>query len=110
MEEDKYEKSVEWVREIFYQICIEPCRIKCVANKMITDVPSIKQSGSAVVKSMMKNLCFGSDSNHWAASVFRQYKFLTNLLKELEANPTDVSYAFIYSNIFCYTLRYLNSY
>jgi len=53
-------------------------------------VPSIKQSGSSVVKSMMKNLCFRPDSNQWSSSLFRQHAFLLKLLKQLESNPDEV--------------------
>lgn len=96
VEEEKYVQSVQWVREILFQICIEPSRIKSTINKMVTDVPSIKQSGSSVVKSMMKNLCFRPDSNQWSSSLFRQHAFLLKLLKQLESNPDEVRVFFNY--------------
>ena len=82
-------KSVQWIREIFFQIYIEPSRIKTGINKMVMDIPAVKQSGSAIVKHMMKNLCFQPESNQWTATIFRQHAFLNKLQKQLEENPDE---------------------
>ncbi|XP_054720900.1 uncharacterized protein C05D11.1-like [Uloborus diversus] len=86
VEEEKYQKSIQWVREILYQIIFEPARIKSSINKMISDVAGIKRNGSCLVKIMMKNLCYCSESNHWVASALRQCAFLTSLLEKFESD------------------------
>ncbi|XP_035211557.1 uncharacterized protein C05D11.1-like [Stegodyphus dumicola] len=90
VEEEKYTKSVQWIREILYQIIFEPARIKSAINKMITDVATMKRSAGSIVKTMIKNLFYCPESNHWTASMLRQHAFLSKLLEKLESDANEV--------------------
>ncbi|GFS72170.1 uncharacterized protein C05D11.1 [Nephila pilipes] len=90
VEEEKYTKSVDWIREILYQIVFEPARIKSSINKMYADLATLKRKGNSVLKTIIKNLLFVPESNHWTANMLRQSQFLSKLLKTLESNPNEV--------------------
>ncbi|CAL1295066.1 unnamed protein product [Larinioides sclopetarius] len=90
VEEEKYSKSVDWVREILYQIVFEPARIKCSVNKMYADLATLKRKGNSVLKTVIKNLLFVPESNHWTANMLRQSSFLSKVLEKIESNPNEV--------------------
>ncbi|GFR13936.1 uncharacterized protein C05D11.1 [Trichonephila clavata] len=90
VEEEKYEKSVDWIREILYQIVFEPARIKSSANKMYADLATLKRKGRSVLKTIIKSLLYVPESNNWTANMLRQSQFLSKLLKTLDSNPNEV--------------------
>lgn len=74
----------------FFNVVFDPPRIKTIINKMITDVSEMKRSGSSVASVITQNMCFGKESNHWAASMLRQQKFLTEVMQTLDSDPNKV--------------------
>nr|XP_018913326.1 PREDICTED: uncharacterized protein C05D11.1-like [Bemisia tabaci] len=90
LEPEKFEKGVNWIREILYQTVFTAERIKIIATKIINDVFAIKRCGNSMVRNLMKGLFFKKSSNHYAFSVLQQHKFLTKLLERLSADPEKV--------------------
>nr|XP_042906689.1 uncharacterized protein C05D11.1 isoform X2 [Parasteatoda tepidariorum] len=88
--EEKYEKSVQWIRELLYQIVFEPSRIKTSINKMVTAVSGLKRKGGTVMRTLLHNLIFHPHSNRWTSSMLRQANFLSKTLQTLESKPEEV--------------------
>ncbi|XP_017766196.1 PREDICTED: uncharacterized protein C05D11.1-like [Eufriesea mexicana] len=83
LEIEKYEKGVQWIKELLYDIKITPDRLKITAAKMVNDVGQVKRQGNKVVNDLMKGLIYIKDSNPFTSSMLRQQKFLNNVLKRL---------------------------
>lgn len=83
VEIEKYEKGVQWIRELLYDTELTSDRLKIIAAKMINDVAQAKRKESKVVGDLMKGLLYNKDSNHYACNMLRQQKFLTNILERL---------------------------
>ncbi|XP_054014823.1 uncharacterized protein C05D11.1-like isoform X1 [Hylaeus anthracinus] len=83
LEIEKYEKGVQWIKELLYETELTPDRLKIVAAKTINDVAQFKRKGYKIVNDLMKGLIYNKDSNHFSTSMLRQQKFLTNVLDRL---------------------------
>lgn len=83
LELSKYEKGVQWIKELLYQTEMTTERLKIIATKMINDVAQVKRKGNKIVNDLMKGLTYSKESNHYASSLLRQQKFLTKLIDRL---------------------------
>lgn len=63
LEPKKYEKGVEWVRELLYNTVISPDRVKIIANKISNNIPEIKRNGNGMVYELMKGLMYNKGTN-----------------------------------------------
>lgn len=83
IEIEKYEKGVQWIKELLYETKLTPDRLKITAAKMVNDVAQVKRQGNKVVNDLMKGLIYNKDSNPYTSSMLRQQKFLNNVLERL---------------------------
>lgn len=56
VEAAKYEKGINWLREILYETVLTPERLKIMANKMVNDVAQAKRQGRSVINYVMKGI------------------------------------------------------
>jgi len=89
-EPGKYDAAVAWIRKLLFQTKLNSERAKVLATKMENSVSELKRKGSKVVSIMMNSVLFSEKSNHQAANMIRQQKFLKSLLKRLECSPNEV--------------------
>ncbi|XP_043257873.1 uncharacterized protein C05D11.1-like [Colletes gigas] len=83
LEMEKYEKGVQWIKELLYETELTPDRLKIIAAKMVNNVGQFKRKGNKIVSDLMKGLMYNEDSNQFSSSMLRQHKFLTNVLDRL---------------------------
>lgn len=58
VEEAKYKRGVEWLRELLYQSEFTADRIHIIATKMSNDVAQTKRKGNKVAADLLKGLCY----------------------------------------------------
>ena len=58
MEQEKYERGVEIVKDILYHTKFTPERLKIVAQRMTNDVASSKRKGMKVVRTVMSEMLY----------------------------------------------------
>lgn len=90
VEPAKYEAAVGWIHKLLYRTKFTEERIRVLATKMENSVSELKRKGSKVVSIMMNSVLFKENSNHQAANMIKQQKFLKSLLKRLECSPNEV--------------------
>ncbi|XP_076165963.1 uncharacterized protein C05D11.1 isoform X2 [Ptiloglossa arizonensis] len=83
LEIEKYEKGVQWIKELLYETELTLDRLKIIAAKMINDIAQVKRKGNKIVNDLMKGLMYKKDSNQFTSGVLQQQKFLTNLVDRL---------------------------
>ncbi|XP_012262723.1 uncharacterized protein C05D11.1-like [Athalia rosae] len=83
IEPAKYSRGIQWIRELLYETELTPERLRIIAAKMVNDVAQVKRKGNKVVGDLMKGLIYRKDSNHFASSMLRQHKFLTQMMDSL---------------------------
>ncbi|KAK1127835.1 hypothetical protein K0M31_003327 [Melipona bicolor] len=83
LEMEKYEKGVQWIKELLYETKLTPDRLKITAAKIVNDVAQFKRQGNKVVNDLMQGLIYKKDSNPFVSSILRQQKFLNNILERL---------------------------
>ncbi|XP_015438659.1 PREDICTED: uncharacterized protein C05D11.1-like [Dufourea novaeangliae] len=83
LEIEKYEKGVQWIKELLYETELTPNRLKIIATKMVNDVAQFKRNGFQVVGDLMRGLLYNKDSNQFTSSMLRQQKFLNSILERL---------------------------
>lgn len=60
---EKYEKGVQWIKELLYETELTPDRLKIIAAKMVNDVAQVKRRGNKVVGDLMKGLLYKKGKN-----------------------------------------------
>ncbi|ORX55668.1 hypothetical protein DM01DRAFT_1335062 [Hesseltinella vesiculosa] len=89
--ESKYEKAVEWLRDILWNTQFTPERLKVVASQILNDVPSAKRDGNSMVHECLRAFQFDAKkSANVARNVLFQSVFLQDVLQQLENNPAKV--------------------
>ncbi|KAF3427311.1 hypothetical protein E2986_02562 [Frieseomelitta varia] len=83
LEMEKYEKGVQWIKELLYETKLTPDRLKITATKIVNDVAQFKRQGNKVVNDLMQGLIYKKESNQFVSSILRQQKFLNNILERL---------------------------
>ena len=58
VEEEKYERGVQWLRDVLYGTQFTAERLKIIANRKIGDISSLKRSGSKIVRTLLQDLVF----------------------------------------------------
>jgi len=58
VEQDKYEKGVEWVRELLYRTKFTADRLKIIAQRMANDVASDKRKGSKIARTVLGSMLY----------------------------------------------------
>lgn len=58
VEEAKYKRGIEWLRELLYQTQFTTERLQIIAMKMSNHVAQSKRSGNNVSSALMKGLCY----------------------------------------------------
>uniref|UniRef100_U5EMA1 Putative zn2+-dependent endopeptidase insulinase superfamily n=1 Tax=Corethrella appendiculata TaxID=1370023 RepID=U5EMA1_9DIPT len=80
----KYEIGVNWFVELLHNTIFTAERIKVCAAKIINDVAQAKREGYSVVKDLLRGIFYEDDSNVLLSSMLKQFKFLTNVLEQME--------------------------
>lgn len=55
---EKYEKGVQWIKELLYETKLTPDRLKITAAKMVNDVAQYKRQGNKIVTDLMQGLIY----------------------------------------------------
>ena len=55
---EKYEKGVQWIKELLYETKLTPDRLKITATKIVNDVAQFKRQGNKVVNDLMQGLMY----------------------------------------------------
>ncbi|XP_971907.2 uncharacterized protein C05D11.1-like [Tribolium castaneum] len=84
----KYEKGIEWLRDILYNTVFSVDRLKIIAAKMNNAVAQAKRSGRDVVAYAMRGLRFVENSNIYNSGVLLQNKFLTETSETLASEKS----------------------
>ena len=58
VEEEKYERGVQWLRDVLYGTQFTAERLKIIANRKIGDISSLKRSGSRIVRTLLQDLVY----------------------------------------------------
>lgn len=58
VEEAKFERGIQWLRELLYETQFTTERLQIIATKMSNHVAQIKRSGNKVAAALMKGLCY----------------------------------------------------
>lgn len=82
-EMSKYNKGIQWIKELLYDTKFTVDRLKIICLKMINEITQLKKQGNGIVKSLIKGLIYNKDSNHFNSSPLRQQQFLTKLMEQL---------------------------
>ncbi|XP_060071887.1 uncharacterized protein C05D11.1-like isoform X2 [Ylistrum balloti] len=90
LEKDKYEKGIQWMKELLYRSKVTVDRLKIVAQRLASDVASSKRKGIKVVRTVVGDMVYHKDCNVTVTNMLRQEKFLKNTLKQLETDPDKV--------------------
>ncbi|XP_050485533.1 uncharacterized protein C05D11.1-like [Bombus huntii] len=88
LEMEKYEKGVQWIKELLYETKLTPDRLKITAAKMVNDVAQFKRQGNKIVNDLMQELIYNKESNPHISNMLRQQKFLNHVLERL-SDETD---------------------
>lgn len=81
---EKYEKGVQWVRDILFNTVFTAERIRVCAAKLANDITQAKRMGENILFSLLKCIVYKEDSNVQQTSLVTQQKFLTKILADLE--------------------------
>ncbi|XP_012281093.1 uncharacterized protein C05D11.1-like [Orussus abietinus] len=89
LEPAKYNKGIQWVKELLYETELTVERLKIIAAKIANEVPQVKRRGSKIVVDLMKGLLYNKDSNHYATNLLHQQKFLNKVMERLGNESTQ---------------------
>ena len=90
VEVSKYQKGINWLRELLFDVQFLEERIKVVAKRMVSDLALARRKGNRVVSDLMRSLNFDEKSNGYNMGTFRQVQFLNRLLSKLETAPENI--------------------
>ncbi|KAK3859607.1 hypothetical protein Pcinc_034292 [Petrolisthes cinctipes] len=90
VEMGKYERGIQWLREILFQSQFTTERVQVKAKKLINSIGKSKRSGPKVAELMFHNVAFKNDTNQNQQNILRQEKFLNNLLQRLTTEEGKV--------------------
>ncbi|XP_034934378.1 uncharacterized protein C05D11.1-like [Chelonus insularis] len=86
IEISKYNKGIQWIKELLYNTKFTPERLKIIAAKLLNEITQYKKAGHKVTGDLMKGMIYDKDSNHFNVSMLRQQQFLTKLVERLNKN------------------------
>ena len=69
VEEGKYERGVQWLRDVLYGTQFTAERLKIIANRKVGDISSLKRSGSKIVRTVIQDLAFSKGLVFFSVSV-----------------------------------------
>eukprot|EP00795_Rhopilema_esculentum_P010837 gene10837-19653_t len=58
METSKFERGIQWLRELLYKVQFTADRIKIVATKILNDIPNEKRSGKKVAQALIRDIYY----------------------------------------------------
>lgn len=90
VEEEKYNKGVDWLKDLLYHTQFTVERLKIIAQKMANSIASSKRNGMKVVRTVFQDLVYPKGCNLTATSLIRQEKFLKNLQTKLDEDSEKV--------------------
>ncbi|KAI8097852.1 Metalloenzyme, LuxS/M16 peptidase-like protein [Gilbertella persicaria] len=87
----KFEKSIQWLRDILWNTKLTPERLKIVASQILNDIPQAKRDGHDMGNATMRALQVDpKKSVNSARNILFQNNFLQDVVKRLEENPSSV--------------------
>ncbi|RCI02438.1 hypothetical protein CU098_009467, partial [Rhizopus stolonifer] len=87
----KFEKSIQWLRDILWNTKLTPERLKIVASQILNDIPQAKRDGHDMGNATMRALQVDpKKSVNSARNILFQNNFLQDVVKRLEENPNSV--------------------
>ncbi|KAK0087176.1 hypothetical protein PV325_001628 [Microctonus aethiopoides] len=86
LEISKYNKGVQWIKELLFHTKFTCERIKIIAAKLVNEITQCKKNGYKITGDLMKGMIYNKDSNVFNASLLRQQQFLTKLIGRLNTN------------------------
>ena len=54
----KYQKAIQWIKDLLFNIEFSMDRLKIIASKMMSDVNQMKRDGDSVVSAVSTSCCF----------------------------------------------------
>ncbi|XP_067141202.1 uncharacterized protein C05D11.1-like [Centruroides vittatus] len=90
VEEEKYQKGIQWIRELLYKTKFTADRIQVYVKRMLKRIIKCKELGFCVSRCLESNIMFKEDSNQACCSMLKQNTFLKKIEKLLELNPDEV--------------------
>ena len=90
VEQSKYLKGIQWLRELIFQTQFTEERIQVVVKRMLSDFALLKRKGNKVASDLLRSLIYVPDSNEWASGMFRQVCYLKALTKRLASDGPSV--------------------
>ncbi|KAL0894630.1 hypothetical protein ABMA27_013187 [Loxostege sticticalis] len=92
-EPQDYDEVVNHLYEILYAAELTKERLLVFAQRLINDVAQVRRNGHKMVYDTLRDSLYSKDSNvHWC-SVLRQFKFLKELVEQLNAGGDAASNA-----------------
>lgn len=64
VEEEKYQKGIDWLKDLLYNTKFSTERLKIVGQKMANSIASMKRSGSRIVRTVFVDLVYNKGKNY----------------------------------------------
>ncbi|KJE89565.1 hypothetical protein, variant [Capsaspora owczarzaki ATCC 30864] len=92
-ERSKYQRAVNWLRELLFSIRFTEERVKVTAINMLNEVADLKRDGMSTVRTLLNELLIPTHnvakSNHTVSNVVRQQQFVRGLLESIGVNQDE---------------------
>ncbi|KAI9323607.1 Metalloenzyme, LuxS/M16 peptidase-like protein [Dichotomocladium elegans] len=90
-EASKYQKGIQWLKNILWRTQFTAERLKIVAYQALNDIPQAKRDGHSMTNAVMRALQYDSKKSANAArNVLYQASFLQEVVQRLDDDPASV--------------------
>ena len=90
VEVEKYEKAINWLKELIHQSVFDVTRLKSVNKRLLSDVPDAMRSGEKMLRSMQLIMMYSQDSILRARTSLVKGRYLKRIKQMLAAAPEEV--------------------